>query len=90
MFDLETVKAHLRISHDYDADLIVSYMNAAKDFAETFLRRDLDDFDELPGTVLAGLLLHVGLLYEDREGQFTEKNLRAVRLLYYPHREMSL
>jgi uncharacterized phage protein (predicted DNA packaging) len=90
MFDLERVKEHLRIEHDFDDDLILGYMAAAKDFAETFLGRKLEEFDELPATVLSGLLLHVGLMYEDREGQFHEKNLQAVRLLYYPHRRMAL
>jgi len=85
-FNLQAVKAHLRVEHTVEDVLIESYMRAAQDFAETFLNRKLSSFDELPGTVLSGLLLHVALLYEAREGEFLEKNLRAVRLLHYPHR----
>lgn len=90
MFDLDTVKSHLRIEHDLEDGLLTAYMNAAKDFAESFLGRKLDDFEQLPPTVLSGLLLHTALLYEDREGGFTEKNLRAVKLLYWPHRTVSV
>lgn len=86
MFDLDTVKMHLRIDHAFEDSLITGYMTAAQSFCETFLGKSLETFEEMPGTILAGLLLHTALLYEDREGQFTEKNLGAVRLLYYPHR----
>lgn len=89
-FDLNIVKAHLRIDHDLEDNLIGSYMTAAQDFAETFLGCKLADYETLPGTVLAGLLLHTALLYESREGEFIEKNLRAVRLLYWPYRKVSV
>jgi uncharacterized phage protein (predicted DNA packaging) len=89
-FDLNIVKAHLRIDHDLEDNLIGSYMTAAQDFAESFLGCKLTDFETLPGTVLAGLLLHTAILYESREGEFIEKNLRAVRLLYWPHRKVSV
>ncbi len=89
-FNLTTVKSHLRIEHELEDGLITSYMTAAQDFAETFLGCKLTDFETLPGTVLAGLLLHTALLYESREGEFIEKNLRAVKLLYWPHRKVSL
>jgi uncharacterized phage protein (predicted DNA packaging) len=89
-FNLETVKQHLRVDHAHDDLLLTNYMAAAKNYADTFLGKPLTEYDPLPGTVLAGLLLHVTLLYEDREGSFSEKNLRAVKLLYWPYREMSL
>lgn len=89
-FDLNIVKAHLRIDHDLEDNLIGSYMTAAQDFAESFLGCKLADYETLPGTVLAGLLLHTAILYESREGEFIEKNLRAVRLLYWPHRKVSV
>ena len=90
MFDLQIVKNHLRIDHTLEDALISSYMTAAQDYAETFLGCKLVDYETLPGTVLAGLLLHTALLYESREGEFIEKNLKAVRLLYWPHRKVSL
>lgn len=89
-FDLTAVKAHLRVEHELEDILIESYMVAAQDFAETFLGCQLADLEEIPGTVLAGLLLHTALLYESREGEFVEKNLKAVRLLYWPHRVVNL
>ncbi len=89
-FNLTTVKSHLRIEHELEDGLITSYMAAAQDYAETFLGCQLTDYPSLPGTVLAGLLLHTALLYESREGEFIEKNLRAVKLLYWPHRKVSL
>lgn len=90
VFDLITVKSHLRVEHDLEDILITGYMSAAQDFAETFLGCKLADYETLPGTVLAGLLLHTALLYESREGEFTEKNLKAVRLLYWPYRRLNL
>lgn len=90
MFDLQTVKNHLRIEHELENALITSYMNAATDYAETFLGCKLADYETLPGTILAGLLLHTALLYESREGEFIEKNLKAVRLLYWPYRVVSI
>jgi hypothetical protein len=65
-------------------------MAAAQDWAESFLGKPLADFETLPGTVLAGLLLHTALLYESREGEFVEKNLQAIRLLYYPYRQVNV
>lgn len=90
VFDINTVKSHLRIEHTLEDVLIASYMDAAQDYAETFLGCKLTDFETLPGTVLAGLLLHTAILYESREGEFIEKNLRAVRLLYWPYRKVSV
>ncbi len=90
MFDLETVKLHLRIDvPDHDA-LLTSLMAGAVDFCETFLGRKLDEFDELPGTVLAGLLLHTSLLFEDSDGYLHRQNLQAVRMLYWPHRRVTV
>jgi uncharacterized phage protein (predicted DNA packaging) len=90
VFTLECVKEHLRIDHELEDALIAGYMEAAKDFAETFLGRQLDEFEALPATILAGLLVHTAMLYESREGEFIQKNLPAVRLLYWPHRAVSV
>jgi len=89
-FGLLTVKQHLRIEHSEEDVVLLGYMAAAKNFAETFLGRSLDEFDGLPGTILAGLLIHTAMLYESREGEFIQKNLPAVRLLYWPHRAVSV
>lgn len=89
-FNLTTVKQHIRIDHDLEDSLISNYMVAAQDFAETFLNRKLEDYETLPGTVLAGLLLHTSLLFEDRDGEFMEKNLKAIKLLYWPYRRLSV
>jgi uncharacterized phage protein (predicted DNA packaging) len=90
VFDINTVKSHLRIEHELEDALISGYMEAAQDYAETFLGCKLADFETLPGMILAGLLLHTALLYESREGEFIEKNLKAVRLLYWPYRKVSI
>ncbi len=89
-FNLDTVKLHLRIDgsdHDF---LLANLMTAAKDFAETFLCCKLEDFDPLPGTVLAGLLLHTSLMFEDVDGYLHKQNLQAVKQLYWPYRRVSL
>ncbi|MGI6711878.1 MAG: head-tail connector protein [Bacillota bacterium] len=91
-FDLNTVKSHLRIDHDLEDDLLTVYMAAAVDFAVTFLGKPLADFEEVPATVKAGLLLHTAMLYEDREGSFIDKDqqLKTIKLLYYPYRVVTL
>lgn len=88
MFTLNGVKQHLRVDHNHEDILIQSYMDAAQDYAESFLGRPLGE--NIPGTVLAGLLVHTALLYESREGEFIEKNLASVRLLYWPHRVVNV
>jgi hypothetical protein len=89
-FDIETVKLHLRIDgSDHDL-LLVSLMDAAVDFCETFIGCKLEDFESLPGTILAGLLLHTSLLFEDVDGYLHKQNLQAVRLLYWPYRRLEL
>ncbi|MDR9787643.1 MAG: head-tail connector protein [Peptococcaceae bacterium MAG4] len=60
-FYLNTVKEHLRITHHLEDVLLMAYMAAAQDWAESFLGKPLADFETLPGTVLAGLLLHTAL-----------------------------
>ncbi len=87
-FDLESVKLHLRVDQDHEDILIQGYMDAARDYAETFLGKSLDN--DIPPTVLAGLLVHTAILYESREGEFIEKNLASVRLLYWPHRVVNV
>ena len=90
-FDLETVKLHLRIEDsDHDVLLGSGLMAAARDFAETFLGCKLDSFEPLPGTVLAGLLLHTLIMFEDVDGYLHKQNLDAVKLLYWPYRRVGL
>ena len=79
-------KEHLRVKHEYEDDLIDSYIEAAEDYCRAFLGFDPDeDFEELPGMIRAGLLVHIAVLFESRKGEFIEKNLRSVDLLYWPY-----
>lgn len=89
-FNLETVKLHLRIDDSAHDPLLINLMAAAKDFAETFIGRKLDDLAPLPGTVLAGLLLHTSILFEDTDGYLHKQNIEAVKLLYWPYRAVSV
>ncbi len=87
---LDIAKQHLRIEHSDEDSLLTYYMAAAKSYAETFIGRELTAEDLEPGPILSGLLVHVAILYESREGEFIEKNLRAVKLLYWPYRKIAL
>lgn len=90
VFDITTVKSHLRIEHELEDALISGYMEAAQDYAETFLGCKLADFETLPGTIQAGLLLHTALFYESRQGEFFNQTLKSIERLYWPHRKVSL
>ena len=71
-FNLETVKQHLRVDHAHDDLLLTNYMAAAKNYADTFLGKPLTEYDPLPGTVLAGLLLRYPVI-RGPEGSFSKR-----------------
>jgi uncharacterized phage protein (predicted DNA packaging) len=64
---LSLAKAHLRIDHDADDDLISQYIAAAEEWVATYLGKAPADFDPLPATIGQATLLLVANWYENRE-----------------------
>ncbi|MFZ1364664.1 MAG: head-tail connector protein [Brachymonas denitrificans] len=90
MPDLFAVKDHLRIESSDEDTLLQSYLDAATASVADYLGQPLPD--PVPAPVEAAILLRVGDLYENREGQ-TDRPLHGnktfERLLQH-YRVMSL
>lgn len=72
MMTLEDVKLHLRVDHDDEDDTISLYLDAAINGVANYLNADYDDLatdPDAPAPIKAAVLLAVGDLYANREGQ---------------------
>ena len=90
MLTLYEAKAHLRIDHNDEDELLQAYMDAAEQSVADYLGIELPS--AMPAPVRAAILLRVGDLYENREGQSHVKlhdNQTFERLLR-PYREMAV
>ena len=90
MPDLFDVKNHLRIESSDEDTLLQSYLDAATASVADYLGQPLPD--PVPAPVEAAILLRVGDLYENREGQ-TDRPLhgnKTFERLLQPYRVMSL
>lgn len=92
---LDEAKAHLRVDHDAEDELIGTYLAAATQSAADFIHRPIPWTDEVgepvevPGPVKAAILLILGDLYAHREGRFvgtTQTDNPAVQMLLWPYR----
>lgn len=86
---LSEVKQHLRVIHDEEDEILQTYIMAAEDYCKVFLGYDPQTLEEIPGAIKAGILIHVAIMYEGREGEL-EKNMKAVQMLYWPHRSVKV
>lgn len=94
---LEEAKAHLRIQHDEENQLIEGLIQqaqaAAQDFCRVSFEPYLDDEGneaDAPGPVKLAVLLMVGYFYEHREaedGAGFRTMRRAFMTLLYPYRD---
>ena len=105
MIDLALVKAHLRVDHDEEDELIQGYMDAALSAFETWTNRTLvDPEEELPEpvgnalrmtkSIKQGARLLIGHWYGAREtvvvGTITSELPMATNALWKPHRWMNV
>lgn len=91
MVTLEELKAHLRMDHDHEDTLILTYQDAAEQAVRDYTGVDFDD--PAPGPVRAAVLLMVADLYENREGGYVgarRSDSPVVRMLLNPYREIDL
>lgn len=80
MLSIDVVKTHLRVDFDDEDELILLYINASVDYAESFLdrklikseneRKNTDDL-VINESIKAALLLTIGTLYANREQEIT-------------------
>ena len=90
MLTLYEAKAHLRIDHNDEDELLQAYMDAAEASVADYLGIELPS--AMPAPVRAAILLRVGDLYENREGQ-TDRPLhgnKTFERLLQPYRVMAL
>lgn len=101
MIDLAIVKAHLRVTHDAEDDLIQGYTDAALSAFELWTNRELiEEGGVLPDpvgkaliitkSIRQGALLLIGHWYASREsvviGTITAELPMATNALWAPHR----
>lgn len=96
ILSLDEIKAHLRLDGDAEDAHLQLLAEAAVDQASQFLDRSLPWTDSagqpvaVPASIRAALLLIVGDLYENREGQIigaTRADNPAVMRLLTPYRK---
>lgn len=90
MLTLYEAKAHLRIDHNDEDELLQAYIDAAEASIADFLGTELPT--PMPAPVRAAILLRVADLYENREAQ-TDRPLhgnKTFERLLQPYRVMSL
>ena len=105
MLELPIVKAHLRVDHDGEDELIQGYTDAALSAFETWTNRKLIDADEaLPDpvgnalviskSIRQGALLLIGTWYNSREsvvvGVSAIELPMATNALWQPHRWVNI
>lgn len=93
---LSEAKKHLRVEIDDDDALIVSYIQAYTEVAEHLMLRPIfgDDgvatnTEDVPCAIKQWILLHVGLLYENRASGTTSevKPLPNIDVLLTPYKK---
>ena len=85
---IEEVKAHLRIQHDEEDELIEGFIAQAQAVAEDYCRVQFED--TAPEPVRLAVLLMVSHYYENREAadNIAYATMRtAFQNLLYPHRD---
>ncbi|MGA0587269.1 head-tail connector protein [Dyella sp. KRB-257] len=96
---LDEAKLHLRVDDTADDSLITPLITAAREHVEKFIKRPVPWQDEagadvaVPASIKVAILLIVGDLYANREGQFVGvarvHNPTLDRLLW-PYRELAV
>jgi uncharacterized phage protein (predicted DNA packaging) len=95
---LDEAKLHLRVDDTSDDTLITTLITAAREHVEKFIKRTVPWQDEsgadvdVPASIKVAVLLIVGDLYANREGQFvgvTRVDNPTVDRLLWPYRELA-
>lgn len=89
LWDLDEVKAAIRVDHDDDDALIEAYMNAAEQAMLRFCNIAIIPFGQEAVFKAAGFLT-VGAFYDDRSGEEGDGIPSAARKLIWPYRWVAI
>lgn len=71
MIELDYVKKHLRIEHDEEDDLLISYTKASEEIVQIYLNQSFEDLltthGSIPHAIRNAVCMLVGSMYRDRE-----------------------
>lgn len=67
MLELKETKEFLRVDGHEEDMLISSLIVTAQELVEQVIRKNLDEFEEVPETIRQAMLILVGTLYEERQ-----------------------
>jgi uncharacterized phage protein (predicted DNA packaging) len=91
LVSLELAKAHLRVTHNAEDDLINLHIASASEWVQEWIARRYEDGDTVPAPVQSACLLYIGTLYKQRESEVTVRDghvdTRAIEKLLLPYRE---
>lgn len=86
---VDAFKEYMKVDYDDEDESIESLLNQAQDAVEAFTYTKLDDYDEVPATILTAIKLYASYFFEERgadSGKY--RNMRAAfENLLYPYRE---
>lgn len=96
--DLDEIKAHLRVEHNLDDDLLIAYADAAEEAAQNYIGKRWGNASSSETVVFSkgikvGCLMLIGHLYANREAvadvQLYEVPF-AISALWKPYREPAI
>ena len=86
---LSEVKKHCRIDFEDDDNLLISYITAAREWAENFLNRDFSEEENIKQVWKQAMLLTIAQWYENRENLTSKKPIpTAAEYLLWPDRNV--
>lgn len=90
MIDLETLKAHLRVTHDSEDTLIQAYLDAATELVSDYLGIDSNMPDASPVKAAVLLLAADLYLHRERQGRDAFNENPTFQLLLAPYRNLEV
>lgn len=96
--DLDEIKAHLRIEHNLDDDLLTAYANAAEEIAQNYIgktwgKETTTETVAFTQGIKVGCLMTIGHLYANREAVSDVLLYEvpfAISALWKPYREPAI
>lgn len=95
IIELDEIKQHLRLDHDYDDDLLTAYSLAAIEAAQNYIGKEFDEEHttitvKFTNGIRIGCLMFIAHLYANRESVTDVQQYEvpmSVTYLWKPYRE---